>query len=364
MVRRDDDFSKPQIVLIDFGLAQGMATRASGVSGTPGYIPPETWAQNQWQPKGDIFSLGVVFFQLLAARVPGAGGTKMVGIFQEGATNIQDFNRICQQVPPPWRQFPTYMQELTDLVSMMLSKDPAGRPRAAQALKHSWFSSSTDAELPKETIATLISGSASAFCQAELMQALARTCNLCSMRAILRYLDNIARTNVAYAGCVPSSIFRGVLVDSGVEEEFVDDYISCEQRPGNIIPYRGVLEDALKTKEAYSNQLITNLFNEMDPDGVGSLSLEEVEEILRSDAFDCSFESLDSVMRRLARNRDGRVDFEEFKRAVLEDGRIAPKDRVDKGVKPTRKRDRLKAFFCPSYGGPASENETSDDELS
>eukprot|EP00930_Biecheleria_cincta_P099147 TRINITY_DN90792_c0_g1_i1.p1 TRINITY_DN90792_c0_g1~~TRINITY_DN90792_c0_g1_i1.p1 ORF type:complete len:664 (-),score=129.07 TRINITY_DN90792_c0_g1_i1:210-2180(-) len=364
MIRHDDDFSKPQVVLIDFGLAQGMAARAAGVSGTPGYIPPETWAHSLWQPKGDIFSLGVVFFQLMAARVPAQGGTKMLGIFQEGATSLQDFPRIAEQVQPPWRQFPTYMRQLTDLVAVMLSKDPSARPRAAQALKHSWFSSSSNAELPKATLATLISGSASAFCQAKLRQALVRMCNLCSLRAILRYLDNVARANAAYAGCVPSSILRGVLVDSGVEEEVVDDYISCEQRPGNVVPYADVVQDAVKMKEEYSHQLITNLFNEMDPDGCGSLSLEEVEEILRSDAFDCTFESLEAVMRRMARNWEGKVDFEEFKRAVLEDGRIAPKDRVDRGVKPTRRRDRLRALFCPHSLNVVSDSSSEEESSS
>lgn len=73
-----------------------------GKSSCAGYIPPETWRKQRWQPQGvpqgirsptqwpeDIFSLGVVFFQLMTARVPRSGPDRIQGIFQEGAKTVQ-----------------------------------------------------------------------------------------------------------------------------------------------------------------------------------------------------------------------------------------------------------------------------------
>merc|ERR1712232_1454588 len=38
---KTNDFSKPEIVLIDFGVSKAMAQKANGMpGGTPGYMPP------------------------------------------------------------------------------------------------------------------------------------------------------------------------------------------------------------------------------------------------------------------------------------------------------------------------------------
>jgi serine/threonine protein kinase len=94
---KNTDFSRPAVCIIDVGLAAACA--GAGVSGgTPGYRPPETCTTDIWFPKGDVFSLGVVFYQLMANQVPGKPG---MGVFQEGAKTIEDCNEFCEFRPLP-----------------------------------------------------------------------------------------------------------------------------------------------------------------------------------------------------------------------------------------------------------------------
>ena len=122
------DCEEPRLVLIDFGLAEGFLSTSSGCSGTAGYIPPETWETEHWYPKGhgwtsyklespnmlgvighmsvykgistlstssglgisaqgDIFSMGIVFFQLMIGQVPNG---EVLGILQTSGRSEQD----------------------------------------------------------------------------------------------------------------------------------------------------------------------------------------------------------------------------------------------------------------------------------
>lgn len=77
MLRENDD-----IVLIDFGLARSMdgtgtATRSGVLRGSPYYMSPEQAQGGELDARTDLYSLGVMLFEMLAARKPFTGGTAM-----------------------------------------------------------------------------------------------------------------------------------------------------------------------------------------------------------------------------------------------------------------------------------------------
>jgi len=62
------------VKLLDFGLArlagQSRFTHSSAVMGTPGYIAPELLSGQRADPRADLYSLGVTYFEMLAGRKP------------------------------------------------------------------------------------------------------------------------------------------------------------------------------------------------------------------------------------------------------------------------------------------------------
>jgi serine/threonine protein kinase len=64
--------------ILDFGFAEPI-NRKELVSkaGTPGYIAPEVFYNKPYTKKGDVFSMGVIFFSMLSGYSPFKGFSKM-----------------------------------------------------------------------------------------------------------------------------------------------------------------------------------------------------------------------------------------------------------------------------------------------
>ncbi|OLP89692.1 Calcium-dependent protein kinase 13 [Symbiodinium microadriaticum] len=313
MIKSAADYSSPKVVYIDFGLSQAFAKKLQNICGTPGYIPPETWKEYVWYPQGDIFSLGVVFFQMLSGRVPSSDGNHK-GIFQEGA-DLKAVAKLTIDSPPPWAEFPQQWRQLGGIVAAMLQKQQL----------------SFDIELAIAQVGK----SREAVCRDDLINELCEQCNLCDLRALRARLDEVASFGSGLRGAssaVPAAKFAEVVRGYGISAEVLDEYMSCVQGP--LVVYNNLLQEVVKEKEKRSMQLVSELFNEMDFDGNGYLSESEIRALLQSDAFECSYEDVDEVLDNMDFNHDGYVDIEEMKRAIMEDGRIARKDEADEGAKP------------------------------
>lgn len=346
MIARDDDFRSPRVVLIDFGLAQNFAADKSGVTGTPGYIPPETWRESAWRPQGDTFSLGVVFFQLLTARVPGVAGSKVSGIFQQEAKTPEECAIITVTREAPWKEFPANMPLLKSLLIEMLCKDPQRRPRVAKVLHHDWFSSNSNAALPRAVLITLVSGSELTFYREALLNVLLEKFNLDELRAICSEMGAVANGSRYLASSAFISIFRR----HGIARDIIQNFVARAEAANGTVDYFDLMEELLKDKELRNQQLIVDLFNEMDVNGDGHLPRNDVKEILQSAAFECHFDDIDDLMNSLDTNKNGLIEFEEFKRGILEDGRIAPRHIADQGIKPSRRHQPFALFSCAGNG--------------
>ena len=111
-----------RVVLTDFGIAIDPSeagdrlTRTGTFMGTPEYISPE---QAQAQPltgSSDLYSLGIVAYEMLAGRVPFEGGTPQ-----------QIMAHVYQTPPLVSSVDPSQPSELDPIFARMLSKDPVQR---------------------------------------------------------------------------------------------------------------------------------------------------------------------------------------------------------------------------------------------
>mmetsp|Transcript_34888 Transcript_34888/g.81579 ORF Transcript_34888/g.81579 Transcript_34888/m.81579 type:complete len:547 (+) Transcript_34888:67-1707(+) len=126
---KTENYSDPQVVVIDLGLSRAATSETEGVGGTPGYIPPETWRTGKWFPRGDNFSMGVTIVQLLTDRY----------LFTEGCSSIQEVAEATQTRQPPFHLLPLDFDDAAKLLSRLLSKELLARPKAPQVLSDPWF---------------------------------------------------------------------------------------------------------------------------------------------------------------------------------------------------------------------------------
>jgi non-specific serine/threonine protein kinase len=124
------------IKILDFGLAKiqptaganditrPQVTMAGMVLGTVSYMAPEQALGREIDHRADLFSLGVVLFELVTGRLPFEGST---------ATEIID--RILHEDPPPVSRFVSGVPPLLDsVVKRALEKSPAFRFQSAREI--------------------------------------------------------------------------------------------------------------------------------------------------------------------------------------------------------------------------------------
>jgi serine/threonine protein kinase len=144
MMLRNENYREPQVVLIDFGVSKAMTAKDTGmVSGTPGYMPPETMNTGKWYPGGDVFSMGVVIYQMMTDRTPNEAlekkGHPMCGLFLRGCTSLDDVKYAVNSRQPDYNAMPANMPGARRLTERLLDKNLRSRPKAPTALKDPWF---------------------------------------------------------------------------------------------------------------------------------------------------------------------------------------------------------------------------------
>ncbi len=126
------------VKVLDFGIArifseddspnksseeQNRLTRAGEVFGTPAYISPEqARGERELTPASDLYSLGVMLYEMLSGNLPFWGDTAMDTIMKHITDPVPPLNRL--DLP----------KDLKDLTYALLSKKPGDRPQSGREL--------------------------------------------------------------------------------------------------------------------------------------------------------------------------------------------------------------------------------------
>jgi CHASE2 domain-containing sensor protein/tRNA A-37 threonylcarbamoyl transferase component Bud32 len=109
-----------KVKVTDFGIAKSMSaskTRSGIILGTPNYMAPEQIMGRQIDARSDIFSLGVVFFQLLTGELPFTG---------DNMNSL--FYKITQEKhPAPHTLNPKVIKPCEQILDKVLAKNPDHR---------------------------------------------------------------------------------------------------------------------------------------------------------------------------------------------------------------------------------------------
>jgi eukaryotic-like serine/threonine-protein kinase len=114
------------LCLIDFGLAKANAlavdlTGAREIFGTPYYMSPEQGHAESIDERSDLYSLGVIFYEMLTGQKPFKGATAMEVIYKHKRTEMP--------------ALPAELARYEPIVTRLLAKAPADRFQSARALR-------------------------------------------------------------------------------------------------------------------------------------------------------------------------------------------------------------------------------------
>src|SRR5690606_5126701 len=121
-----------QVKVADFGIARAMnsateanLTQAGSVMGTASYFSPEQAQGAQPDPRSDLYSLGIVMYEMVAGRPPFTGENPVAIAYKQVHDQPTPLNRIVEGVPRPFEA----------IVAKLLAKDPKLRYPSAPALR-------------------------------------------------------------------------------------------------------------------------------------------------------------------------------------------------------------------------------------
>ena len=117
-----------KILVMDFGIARGTGvagmTMTGALVGTPDYMSPEQVRGDHVDARSDLFSLGIIYYELLTGKKPYSGGSAESAMFR----------RTIERAKPPQEMDPQVPRYLSEVVAKCLESDVRDRYQTAREI--------------------------------------------------------------------------------------------------------------------------------------------------------------------------------------------------------------------------------------
>lgn len=117
-----------RVVLTDFGIAKIVKgvqfTASGGMVGTPAYMAPEQGLGDAGDERSDLYSLGVILFQMTTGRLPYDGETPLSVILKH----------LNEPIPSARNYSPDLPEEVEAIINRLMAKEPDDRYQTAEEL--------------------------------------------------------------------------------------------------------------------------------------------------------------------------------------------------------------------------------------
>lgn len=299
------------LVLIDFGactyLEKGKYLDLK--FGTPYYMAPEVLKQ-KYDFKCDIWSCGIIMHTLLIGHPPflGANNKEILKKVAEGKVVLEG---------DKWKNI---SNEAKLLLKQMLEYDPDKRIGAQQALSNSWITcwqnERTDFEsiVLSDILCNIKNFRAIEKFQQASIAYIVHYTNSSSqnhqLRRIFKSFDKNGDGKLSYTEF--SEGYKKVFGNATSEEELLKIISHMDQNKDNYIEYEEFLRLSLSQMKLVNDQNLKIAFENFDSDKNGSLSRDEIRQIL----IDADEEYLDELFMIIDLDHNGNISFEEFKRMM------------------------------------------------
>src|SRR5688572_10835249 len=143
----------PTVKVLDFGIAKLAAealeeddhmtlTQVGVMIGTPRYMSPEQCDGVQLTPASDVYSLGIILYEMLAGMTPFTGSTPLSVAMKHSSSPPRPPSEIVATIPPA----------IESVVLHALEKNPADRPANADEFRQELYATAEQLGLEHSSI--------------------------------------------------------------------------------------------------------------------------------------------------------------------------------------------------------------------
>lgn len=298
-----DSKTSNHLKLIDFGFSKvwDVNTKMHVSCGTLSYVAPEV-LQKSYTSQCDMWSLGVIVFILLVGYMPFSGQEHVqTKLISEGKYKLK---------PECWA---TVSQKAKDLMSKLLTVDPAKRLTAQQALEDPFISNRErhsqmdDQEASGVVDALRNFGQASKFRRA-CMGMMAWSLSNEERAKVRQYFIEMDKTQ---QGTITLAELRSIMVEkfNVSDEETRQIFQALDTNHDDEIHYSDFLAAMSSSRIALHDDLIKNAFNRFDTDNTGFISPSNLKEVLGGTLDGAE---IDAMIAEADFKHDGQISYAEF----------------------------------------------------
>ncbi|KAG5183568.1 hypothetical protein JKP88DRAFT_245204 [Tribonema minus] len=286
----ESDLPDAAVKLLDFGLSaryrEGEQLRST--VGTAYSMAPEVLADQMYNQACDLWSVGVVLYMMLFDKMP----------FAPKYTNIS--------------------AKAKELVCRLMELDANKRITASQALLHKYMVWARDgAKSNRSTDGKDIMCSLQRYSSYGKMRraALMVVAHQCSPEQIRDLRDVFTSYDTAEDGTITALELQQALLQHGMSAQQIGEIFSgVDMDNSGKLDYTEFLAATVETMGFLAEEKIMEAFNRLDEDGNGVITDMELRKLLGKDY---KFEDVEAMIAEADKNRDGRIDFDEFMRLML-----------------------------------------------
>jgi serine/threonine protein kinase/tetratricopeptide (TPR) repeat protein len=140
-----------RIVVMDFGLARSLGdsglTQTGALVGTLEYMSPEQAMGSTLDQRSDIFSVGLIFYELLSGKAPYEADTAIASLMKRTREDARSVSDVEATVP----------RSLSAIVSRCLEREPANRYHSAVELLQQLTTWEANPNISAEALSKMIS---------------------------------------------------------------------------------------------------------------------------------------------------------------------------------------------------------------
>ncbi|KAL3159849.1 Mitogen-activated protein kinase cpk1 [Trebouxia sp. C0009 RCD-2024] len=298
------------IKIIDFGTADFCPAhqRLFHKFGTPLYVAPEVLGKSGHQCRCDIWSAGVIMYILLVGYPP-FGGSSDQAILRRVRKGQYTFTG------PNWD---SVSEDAKHCIKRMLLMKPSSRATASELLEEKWFkhaSAVSDKAFGQHMMRQLQGFAAMSQMRRLTLLLLARTF---PDKDVLRLKEAFWQMDKDRDGNINPSELRQALLRGAVpvppEAEFQALFNATDMDKSGYIDYVEFVATMLDTDSVTGQEnILQHSFAAFDADKDGLISEQDLADVSHQKGLHCDLNDISRMIQDHDSNRDGKIDFQEFK---------------------------------------------------